>query len=156
MLGAPPVNWPRLALVALLLCLAILMQKAQVNSLGWAFDLGLTVLISSALFLYPLDLLFLELLALALLMWKPYLSWELVLLMLIPWGAFWGKKIFSADTWTQNLVFIGFGIAAFYILQSPAIFFDNWVLMLNNLVGCLLVGSILFFVFQNLYASSFD
>lgn len=156
MLGAPPVNWPRLVLVALLLVLAILLQKAQVDSFGWGFDWGLTILISAAIFLNPLDLVFLELIALALFMWKPFLSSEIFLLILIPWGAFWGKKIFSGDAWTQNLAFIISGVLLFYLLRLPKVFFENLPLMLNNLVGCAVAGSILYFVFENLYASRLD
>lgn len=156
MLGAPPVNWHRLLLVSMLLVLAILAQKAQVDSIGWGFDFPLAILISSALFLFPLDLLFLELVAVVFLMWKPSLSWEFLFFLLVPWGVLWGKRIFSADTWTQNLIFIAAGIVFFYFLQGPSVFLENWALMLNDIVGCLLLGSILFFVFQNLYASSFD
>jgi hypothetical protein len=78
------------------------------------------------------------------------------LLILIPWGAFWGKKIFSGDPWVQNISFIALGVSAFYLILGPGVFFKNLVLMLNNLVGCVVVGSILYFAFQNLYASRYD
>lgn len=156
MLGAPPVNWPRLALVAALLILAVLLQKAQNDSLGWSFDLGLTLLISAALFLNLLDLVFLEVLALLLFMWKPSFSLELILVALLPLGAYWGKRILSWDSWTQNLVFIFLGLSLFYLAQGPGAFLGNWLIMLNNFVGCLVFGSILFFGFQSLYLSRLD
>jgi len=156
MLGAPPVNWARLSLVAAILVLAIFFQKAQANSMGWSFDLGLTLLISSSLLLNFLDLIFLEIIATAMFMWKPAFSPELLVLLLLPLGAFWGRKILSISPWTQNLAFISIALIVFYVVQGPRALFENWPIMLNNLIGCLVFGSALFFFFENLYESRLD
>lgn len=134
-------GYSKIILAGLLLVALFVLEIKQKAAFGWSFDLILAAILILPLFLDLMEFLFFGSLVLFLLKFAyPWSGFEIVLLILFPFLAFFFQKIFPWQSWLEPFILVFFGISAFYGLTNPSAFFGNIGFSLLNISVSMILG----------------
>lgn len=151
MLGAPEVKWNKLIAIIISFAFVSFLQIIMQSRFGWSFDFALGFLITATFFLGFLELVFLLLISVVILSWQPGISVDLLLLFFLPLIFYGARYIFSWESWVANIVFNISGIIIFYASMGLKAFSDNWIFLVNDILGTVIFASLIFFVLEYAY-----
>jgi hypothetical protein len=139
-----------LAILILLLACALQFWFA---SAGTFINFILATLIVFAFYFDIWELLVFVLFGVLVINWQPVVSTDIFIFGIIPIAAYAFHKVFSWSVWAAAPVAIVCGFIVLYLATAPAAFFDNWELLLFDLLGGLVFGGFIFLVFDRLKLS---
>jgi hypothetical protein len=139
-----------LAILVLLLACALQFWFA---SAGVFVNFILATLIVFAFYFDIWELLVFVLFGIFVVNWQPAVSTDIFIFGLIPIAAYAFHKVFAWSMWAAAPAAIVCGFFLLYLAIAPAALLSNWELLSIDVLGGLIFGGLVFFIFDRLKLS---